>query len=274
MSNEELVLLIQQGGKEHTAQLWFQVERFIFMKAGQYERHLSGCAADAEDLRQSGYFAMMEAVKYYRPEKGYKFITYLDLTLRKAFRQVAGIRSSRRDATHSAVSLDAPISSNEDAGPLSDLVTDDAAQAPFIQAEQRDFITYVRQLISYSMERLSDREQQLLRLVYLRGQTLTEAAELAGYSSAKTASNACYNVLVKLRHSSTARELKSALVELGEYAIIAEAAKNTSLGSFRRTRTSAPEGTAIMHTCYEEKSFGNMSIQRLKNIKQRLFTYQ
>jgi RNA polymerase sporulation-specific sigma factor len=114
VSNEELALLIQRGEKEYIAQLWTQIERFIEIKAWLYERHLSGCAADEEDLLQSGYFAMLEAVKYYRPEKGYKYLTYLSYTLKKSFRKVAGIESSRRDTAKFAYSLDAPVSKGND----------------------------------------------------------------------------------------------------------------------------------------------------------------
>lgn len=135
MTNEELAVLIQGGEEERTAELWKQVERFVRQRARSYATNLIERAADADDLTQAGYFAMLEAVKYYSPNKGGKFLTVLKNPLKKAFYEVAGVRSSKRDAAIYAISLDAPATNDEDATPLSDLVADEEAQAPFIQVE-------------------------------------------------------------------------------------------------------------------------------------------
>lgn len=247
MTNEELAVLIQQGEEGYTAQLWEQVERFIEQRARRYVKNFIERDFDKEDLYQAGYFAMLEAVKYYSPEKGIKFLTILTKTLKKAFAVVAGIRSSRRDTTFYTISLDAPATNDEDATPLSDLVSDETAQVPFIEVELSDHISYTRRLITSSLERLlNDRERQLIRLVYLEGLSLTRAGELAGYTSKQAASQACQRAILRLRCSSAARGLRAALAELEEYNVMADAAMSTGLESFRRTGTSSPEGGAII----------------------------
>lgn len=253
MSNEELALLIQQGAKEYTAELWAQVERFISMKAGQYERHLSGCAADKEDLRQSGYFAMIEAVKYYRPEKGYKFITYMDLTLKKAFGRVAGIRSSRRDAINSAVSLDEPIGHDDNNISRIDLIEDPAAQTLFNEFLELDSFNQAREAIAAALDKVNERARQLINLVYFEGKSLTEAASVAGYSSRQAAEQAHYNALRKIRSSRAAGELKTALHDLGEFDLYSEALKGTGFKPFKENLESSTEKTAIMHMAYERR---------------------
>lgn len=97
------------------------------------------------------------------------------------------------------------------------------------------------------MERLlNDRERQLIRLVYLEGLNLTKAGELAGYTSKQAASQACQRAILRLRRSSAARGLRAALAELEEYNVMADAATSTGLETFKRTRTSSPEGQAII----------------------------
>jgi RNA polymerase sporulation-specific sigma factor len=253
VTNEELALLIQSGCREYIPQLWTQVKRFVFMKAGQYEKHLSGCAADGEDLQQSGYFAMMEAVKYYSPEKGYKFITYLDFTLKKAFRQVAGIESSRRDAALLAVSLDELIGPDDNDIRRIDLIEDTAAQAPFYKLMERDSLNEARKIIEKALERVNEQARQLIILIYFEGKSLTEAASIAGYSSRQAAEQAHYNALRKIRNSSAADRLKTVLNDLSEFDLYSEALKGTGLKPFREHWESSTERTSIKHMAYERR---------------------
>lgn len=183
MTNEELALLIQSGCREHIPQLWTQVKRFVFMKAGQFEKYLHGCTADVDDLAQSGYFAMLEAVRYYSPTKGIKFLCYLDNTLKKAFYEVAGIQSSRRDAIYSAVSLDEPIGPDDNETRRIDTIEDITAQVPFYELMERASLNEAREAIEKALKKVSEQARQLINLIYDEGKSLTEAASIAGYSS-------------------------------------------------------------------------------------------
>ena len=95
MTNEELAVMIQNGHTELYTDLWEQVYRLVCRKAERYSHLLqeNGWRTDPEDftadLIQSGYFALIDAVKYFDSKKGIKFNTYLGNTLKKAFREAA-----------------------------------------------------------------------------------------------------------------------------------------------------------------------------------------
>lgn len=244
MSNEELALLIQQGKREYVSQLWEQTERFISMKAGQFERHLPDSAADVDDLKQSGYFAMLEAVRYYDAAKGYKFLTYLSKTVQKRFYAVAGIRTSRRDATRYADSLDAPASAEYDNISILDTLEDERAQTPLCAVIDHDYLSYADSVISRALERVNPRVRRLVVLIYFEGRTITEAAGIAGYTTTQAAEQAHYNALRTIRCSHVAHELQELLSDFGELDIASEGMRGTGARRFRETWESATERAA------------------------------
>ena len=50
-----------------------------------------------EDLEQSGFFAVYDAVQAYDETRGTSFLTVLKYYLQKRFAEEAGVRTSRRD---------------------------------------------------------------------------------------------------------------------------------------------------------------------------------
>ena len=65
MSNEELVALIQAGERDKLLELWTQVDRFVLWRAGKWlaSPSLKGKGGvELDDLYQSGYLALLEAV--------------------------------------------------------------------------------------------------------------------------------------------------------------------------------------------------------------------
>lgn len=73
MSNEELVIRIQQGGgrREELEQLYKQNRGLIARIIKQYH-----CKAEEEDLFQEAYFGIYEAAKHWKPEAGIPFASY------------------------------------------------------------------------------------------------------------------------------------------------------------------------------------------------------
>lgn len=255
MSNEELAELIQKGEPEHIPLLWTQVEKFVSMKARQYERHLINSAADIDDLKQSGFFAMLEAIRYFDPNKGIKFCTYLSNTLKNAFAEVAGIRGSKRDMALYSFSLDVPVSvdsEHEDGGNLIDFIEDKQAQAPFRNVIEQDYLSNVNVALLKALEYLSARARHLIILMYFNGLSLCEAADLVGYTSRQAAENVHYNALRKIRCSSTARELRFLLNGLDEFDLESEAINGTGLQLFKDAGESATERAAIRYSQYKQ----------------------
>lgn len=80
MTNEELVLCIQEGMNisENMLELWQQNRKFIHMIAKRFNGK-----AEIEDLEQEGYLALYAAVDGYKPEYGYKFLTYAERCIKQ-----------------------------------------------------------------------------------------------------------------------------------------------------------------------------------------------
>jgi RNA polymerase sigma factor (sigma-70 family) len=75
MTNEELIICIRQGKKDHDymAMLCEQNRRYIAKIANRFKRY-----AEFEDLIQEGYIGLMAAVERYEPQSGVLFMTYAD----------------------------------------------------------------------------------------------------------------------------------------------------------------------------------------------------
>lgn len=184
VTNEELATLIQNGDDGYLPVLWEQVRRLIRTKAEQYHRYFSlngggNYAVDVDDLTQSGYYAVLDAVKYYSPCAGYKFTTYLDKTLKKAFREAMGIRTSKRDPCLSASSLDAGCGEDDDT-PLLDLL--DSHDSRMVQVEENLYNQELHKELWEILQRLPDAEREALTLRFFFGISYMEQAENKGVS--------------------------------------------------------------------------------------------
>lgn len=180
MTNEELVLAIKNGDDGLLPQLWEQVRRFIAMLANRYYKkygNKNGCELD--DLIQSGYFALIAAVKYYKPEKGFKFTSYLGLTLKNAFNEALGIRSSKQDRLDYCTSLDAPIGEDGDTT-LIDMIGDLTPGKADLEEliVEKVWNQELRAILDEAMTLLSDKQRELLTLHYYFGLGLNQIAEM------------------------------------------------------------------------------------------------
>lgn len=184
VTNEELAILIQNGDEEYLPVLWEQVRRLIRMRAEQYYRKFrmnGGCnyAVDAEDLAQNGYYAVLNAVKYYSSDTGYTFTTYLDKPLRNAFGEALAIRSSKRDPSLTACSLDAGC--GEDEVPLINLI--DSHDCGLQQAERRVYNQELHRVLSEILQQLPVREREVLTFHFFFGLSYKEQAANKGIRS-------------------------------------------------------------------------------------------
>ena len=119
MTNEELAIEIQNGKTEYLPVLWEQIEGFVKWKANQcFQKLLDNpdisLSIEFDDLYDSGYFAMLEAVKYFKPETGYTFLTHMTFPLKKVFRDIISGRTGathlhKRDPLNHSISLDTPM---------------------------------------------------------------------------------------------------------------------------------------------------------------------
>jgi len=182
VTNEELVMLIKAGDDGYLPQLWEQVRKFIAMQA---KRYYFKCekrnGIEIEDLVQSGYFAVLKAVRYYEPEKGYKMLALLDKTLINSFRETMGIRTSKRDALNFSTSLDEPAGEDGTLTAL-DLLGDLTPEDESVEDNVIESVYHqeLHHALDNALSLLSDKKQELIKLHYYFGLSFEYLAKKRG----------------------------------------------------------------------------------------------
>ena len=77
MTNEQLATLSKSGHSEFLSPLWENTHRLIEQMIWNEFSRLQGAGVDLEDLKQNSFFVVLLAVRYFEPEKGLKFTSYL-----------------------------------------------------------------------------------------------------------------------------------------------------------------------------------------------------
>lgn len=209
ISNEELVELIKNGDNGALPLLWEQVRRFIKQRAMIYYNRFGDNkhGIEVDDLIQQGYFAVLEAVKYYSPEKGYAFTTYLTKTLKKAFRTAAGIRTKKRDMLDYALSLDEPVGGEDEDITLLDLVADITPGNTPDDYIENVYNQELRHALDKALEVVSEKQREIVYLHYYFGLSLRQIAE-ATNTSFENVSEKEYNAFLRIRRSRQGRILR------------------------------------------------------------------
>lgn len=187
MSIEELVSKIQRGQIELLPQLWENTEKLIFWHANRFLAAISALnccrGIETDDLVNSGYFALLAAVKTYDPIHG-KFSTWLGLYLKTAFADATGYRTERqrKDPLRNALSLDTPLD-DEDSDVIGDLQADPAATVPFEDVDEEIYLHQLHQVLDETISQLPAVEADILRRHYWEQQTLEDISVVIGRST-------------------------------------------------------------------------------------------
>lgn len=234
MTNEELADRIQKGERDKLPILWEQVERFISQQAGIRARQYNGyCGVTEDDLYQSGFFALLEAVQSYNPDKGMSFIGWLAFHLRNAFRDAVGRQS---DAIHRAQSLDAPLQDDED-GTLADIIPDPTEQ--YEAEEERIYREQLRDKLNVALSMIPEQESSTLRRRFFQNMTLKQIGELDGITINAVRKREGLG-LRKLRNPTISKELRQFIEERTPYYL------RVGVGRFNNTRISSVEEISIL----------------------------
>lgn len=179
MSNEELAMRIQSGERELIPQLWEQVKGFVSWQARRRYMLTGGLGGvEIEDLAQSGFLALIEAVDYFKPDGEYKFLTCLGICLKTAFAEAGGYRTSKVDPLNNCLSLDMHLSDDLDGDTLLDLQADPTD--PTEAAERRIWLEQLRAALDKAMEDLPEEQRQVITSRYRNDLTLKEIADARG----------------------------------------------------------------------------------------------
>lgn len=207
MTNEELVIEIQKGHTEFLPELWDNVHRFVKKKANRFLRFLGeNPPCEFYDLYNSGYIELLYAIKLFKPEAGFSFLTYYGYALRNAFNEAAGLRTrkSRNDPLKSAISLSAPIQEGEE-GTIEDTIADDTDIAEDVA--KRIYNEELHNALENALSKIKPDEEKAIRMKYYEGLNLDQIGDKLGVT-AQRAGQLCKNGLRSLRNPEIMKELE------------------------------------------------------------------
>lgn len=184
LSNEEIAARIQAGEEELYCELWAQCSGLIVWKARHIMTALNGRGGvELDDLVNSGYPAMVEAVASYRPEEG-AFSTWLMYHLQKAFAEAAGYKTKRKreDPINNSVSLQMPIGDGEDAAELFEVVEDPEGYAAIEYAEETVWREQLHQTVCDVLSDLPADQEEVLTMRFLENKSQNETSVQLGFT--------------------------------------------------------------------------------------------
>ena len=242
MTLEELVIEIQQGRSDY-AELWERVKGFISLLAIRRFVYVTDPGAvDVDDLIQSGFIGLTEAVASFDAEGEYSFLSYLRNHLKRAFNTACGVAWTRtaRDPIHNAVSLDAPIDEDDPDTTLLDLQPSPGDLAE--EVEEKVFQEQLHGAIERLLSRLSKAGADVIRSSFFNGESMGEIAKRYSVSESKMHSRrTAYLMQLRALSRSTPEgvELRKYVEENTNYYM------QVGRESFARTHTSAPEALTL-----------------------------
>ena len=165
-TNEELAIKAAHGDNESLNKLYFAVAPLLHKLIRPYLIYCNKMVAP-EDLYQSGYFVVLDAVKQFSPDKGFKFSTYLVYCVKHAcFEEIGFIKKQLK-----TTSLDTPVAEDE-SFTIGDMIEDTTVDT-YNFCELND----MRIIVRTEVERLPSMEQCVIYSIFYEDKTLSEIAE-------------------------------------------------------------------------------------------------
>jgi RNA polymerase sigma factor (sigma-70 family) len=237
MTNEELALKIQQGETALLGDLWEQNRQFAYWKSNRlyaqcYDRCQSS-GVELDDIVQSCFLALCDAVAAFNPDDGFKLLTYTNFPLLTHVRALLGIKTKRRDALNESFSLDKPLDDEDGDTTHLDLLADPNSGEAFTEAEDAIFNAELRAEFETSLDRLDDRQAAVVRKRYFDDVAQGVIAAEMGVSQ-QLIHQLEIKALRKLRGFKSLQQFHDEVLENLAY-------KRTGLKSFRETGYSSVE---------------------------------
>lgn len=239
MTNEEYALKIQQGNTDLYNELWENIKGLILVYAGKFIiTHNEKCVANGvtyEDLTQSGFIALTNAVKDYNPNKDYLLSSYLKFHLKNIYNELLGRRTSKRDVLEICKTLNMPVGDENDTE-LINTVADDTN--PYETLENRIFQLELSSALHRSVNALPDNLKAVINARYFDELTYTQIEKRLGV----TVGGIKYlesKALRKLKCGENVKRLKPFADE-----IMTMALHSTGLKAFKNMQASSVELTA------------------------------
>ena len=176
MTNEQLVLFIQQGDADDLIPvLWERTRKIVFKQANviyaQSKDDFISHGYELSDFTHECYPAFLQAIKSYTAESGYSFLAFLRYPIMQV-RERLLYRRRIPNPLDGAVSLNVPTSDDTDAAELLDFI-EDSDPTPEQRAEKRTLSA----TINTAIERLAEKETVIIRSYFYDNETLAETAK-------------------------------------------------------------------------------------------------
>lgn len=221
MSNEELAVKIQAGELNYLPELWEQTKKWI---TASYKRMLGsnsasqdrfiGSGVTLDDLQQEGYFALLEAVDAYKPDAGYRFITYLKFPLMKRFFTSIGLRTAKgkNDLLTASIRLDKPVAGEDKDITLAETIADENSLTAFENILEDVYREQLHNKLEFCLNRLDSQQQKAIKAKYYNNKTFEQIADELGCSTER-ARQIIRTALQKLRNPFCLNLLSSFLTD-------------------------------------------------------------
>ena len=186
MTNEELAVKAKDGDQDALLELWKQNSGLIYLKSrskfnavqlfGRYD-------VDLDDLMQSAFLGLWEAVERFEPGGEYTFTAYLNTTLKTALAEATGGRTKRqlRDPLNTALSLDVPLDDDDPDGATLEAIVPDPKDA-YSEAIERIWREQLHAEMEKALNRLEPDHRTVLRLRFYEGLNREAIAAQMGMS--------------------------------------------------------------------------------------------
>ena len=242
MTNEELALKIQNGEKEYLTELWVNNVKFFHACAQKsYIKHLELCQSSGvtyDDIYQVCFFALVNAVQAFEPDKELKLLTYMSFQLQMQIYELLGIRTTKLRALNQAelASLDDHLTDDSETTFISSVPDPDSEEA-FSRIENADSQAELRNALDSAISKLSSERAQIMRDRYFHDKSRRKIAKNLNLKieELRHAEKAAFRIL---RRDLTLNKYRDELLSTRAY-------RATGLTTFKISHQSSVERTVV-----------------------------
>ena len=234
-TTENLVVRIQNGEYNLMPALWENVHDFITWRARQQIAIIGNRGGvEVNDLVNSGYFALIDAVRTYQPGKSV-FLSWLSIHLKNSFSEATGFRTQaqKNDALRFAISLSTPLD-DESGDVLGDILESPESTSGFDRVDEKIHVGQLRTALQEEIDRLTRNQAQVIRSRYFVGESYSDIGRRLNVSTSR-AQQLEDEAMRELRKPESLRRLESFVEARTPYYL------QSGPEAFQRTHTSAVE---------------------------------
>lgn len=241
MTNEELAVKIQAGHTEYYGELWENVKDLIAYLSNRafavnYDKCIS-FGVTVEDIIQSGFIALTEAVQAFEPRSGYKLSAYITYPLQNQVNILLCRRTSYQDGIAHSISINTPVSGEADDLTIGDTLHDSASENAFKAVEDEMFNRQLKEVLLREIKGLTELEQRIIIDRFYNGLKFADICAKENVTEWK-AKGLCEKALRSLGNGQHRKKLQPFADEL-----LGRGLRGVGFGSFERLQASSVELT-------------------------------